>query len=87
MPACKHPRGEIGENDDAEHDVEHFREVVRRQEGRRDDEQDGDDIEGQQPIAESDTFRRRAFIEASNEFLKRDSRHGAIFAARTHHCK
>src|SRR4029079_13030549 len=87
MPAGKEPRGKIGENDDTEHDVERFRDVVRRQERRGDDEQDGYDIEYQQPIAKADALRRRALIQVASAPSDRGERHGDIFTARARHCK
>src|SRR5690349_1180441 len=87
MPADEEPRGEIGENDDAEHDVERFRDVVGRQKRRRNDEQDGYDIERQPPVAKTDALGRRALVEAASAPSYGGERHGGIFTARAHYCK
>ena len=52
-PADGDARGEVGEDRDAEHDIDPLDDVAARQERRRDDEQDGQKIEREQGIAEA----------------------------------
>jgi hypothetical protein len=87
MPADQQPRGKIRENHDTEQHIECFGDIVRWEKRRRDDEQDGDDIECQQCIAEANALRRRAFVKVSNGLPECSKRHGAIFTARALHCK
>ena len=87
MPTDEHPSGKIREDHDTEQHIERFGYLVGGQKRCGDDEQNRDDIERKQGIAETNAFRRCAFVEVSNGFPESGKRHGAILTARAHHCK
>ena len=79
MPADEQPCCEVGQDPDAEQDVERLGDLSGWQERGRDDEEYGNDIERQQGIAETDTARRSALVKLANTVFQGSQGHGDIY--------
>ena len=76
--AAEQARREIGQNEDAEDDVEPLEQVCSRQKRRDDDEQHRQDVESEKAIAERLGAAAVTFVETPDGLAKRAVGHERI---------
>src|SRR5262245_24978379 len=70
MPADKKAGAEIGEEDQPEHDIQHFDQPVARRERGRDNERQRRQVQYEKAVTEPAGFRRVAFIQIPQPVLE-----------------